>query len=183
MSSVFVIGPRKWRSDAHPRVPASVGQALPAWWPREGKLVPWPVDIRAMLVDDLRREGHAATMMELWTSEKKEAHTAKFHRVEKQAEVDAYVVYWPVGGHVEGLSWELSDLVDRVLGKDLSTEALHIFPEVGVLGIDGETGLMMLGEPGHRTTYFQDILDARCPLGPWSTYDELRLFVRKHVSP
>jgi hypothetical protein len=183
MRSVFVLGPRKWRSDANPDVPAWVVQALPGWWKREGNPVPWPVDIRALLVDDIRQEGHSATMMELWPRKGSELHTKKFQRIEREGQVDSYFLYWPDGGHVEGIIWELRDLVGRVLDGKMAPEALRVFPQEGVLSLDGESGLMVLGEQSHRTSYFEDILGLGCPVVPWSSYEELRLFVREHASP
>jgi hypothetical protein len=90
MRSVFVLGPRKWRPDANSDVPAWVVQALPGWLKREGTPVPWPVDIRALLVDDIRQEGHSATMMELWPRKGSELHTKKFQRIEREGHVDSY---------------------------------------------------------------------------------------------
>lgn len=182
MKSIFVLGPRQWRTGAHPSVPGWVADAIPKWWAREGKEIPWPVDIRAILVDDLRQEGYATTMMELWPRVGKESHTRRFQRIEREGRVDAYFLFWPVGGHVEGITWELRDLIGRVLDDKLSAEALHVFPEEGVLAVDGESGLMMLGEEHHRTSYFEDVLGAGCPVAPWATYEELRLFVREHAS-
>jgi hypothetical protein len=52
-----------------------------------------------------------------------------------------------------------------------------------VLSLDGESGMMVLGEQSHRTSYFEDILGLGCPVVPWSSYEELRLFVQEHASP
>lgn len=183
MRSVLVLGPTGWRAGFRALVPAEIARTLPAWWKRRGSPVPWPIDARALLVDDVRRVGHAATMMELWDRPKGELRTALFHRIAREAHVDTFVVYWPQGGHTEGMSWEFHGLIKDILDEQLQAEAIRIFPETSVLGLDGETGLATLGEPDRRTTYFQDLLDAGCPVAPWSTYEELRLFVRKHLSP
>ncbi len=183
MRSVFVLGPTTWRAGFHPRVPAGLAGELPAWWERRGRPGLSPLDIRALLVEDLRQEGHAATLMELWEPQGKELRTARFHRIEKGAHIDTYVIYWPEGGHTEGMSWEFHGLIKALLDGHVAAEAVRVFPEVGVLGLDGETGLITLGEKDRRTTYFQDLMDAECPIAPWTTYDELRLFVRKHLGP
>ncbi len=142
----------------------------------------WPVDIRAVLVEELRRAGHAATMMELWTRHPKETDTELFDRVVRESSVNKFVLYWPSGGHVEGLTWEIRGLVDTVLRKKLDPSSVRILAEEGVASLDESTGEMMLGESGHRTTYYRDIMRLGFWVVPWATYDELIAFVRAQTS-
>lgn len=64
MSWILVLGPTKWAPGTEPTLPPELPELLPRAWSRRGLKVLWPIDLRAILVGLLRREGHDAVLME-----------------------------------------------------------------------------------------------------------------------
>ena len=104
-----------------------------------------------------------------------ESRNGKFDRVVREAGIDTYLTYWPYGGTLLGIAWELSHLTRRIQDEEdeLEATALPIYVETGVGSWDLETGRFTFREEGNRTTYFEDLWLAGCPTFVWETYDEL----------
>ncbi|MDE1837872.1 MAG: hypothetical protein KGJ23_14820 [Euryarchaeota archaeon] len=64
MTWVLVLGPSNWVRGHKPSLPPDLGDLLPRSWVRRSLDLLWPIDIRAILVALLRREGQDAVLME-----------------------------------------------------------------------------------------------------------------------
>jgi hypothetical protein len=114
-----------------------------------------------------------ATVMEDWPSQGHEGPSAKFRRIEQEAHITHYVVFWPLGGRLHGLIWELSDLAHRMMDKKLERRAVNLFVQRGVIDWDHITEGYIFSEKENRTAYFGDLLGLKCPILVWDDYSDL----------
>ena len=121
----------------------------------------------------MARPDVVATIMEDWPSQGHEGPSAKFRRIEQEAQITHYVVFWPLGGRLHGLVWELSDLAHRIMDGKLDRRAVHLFVQRGVADWDHVTEGYIFSETENRTEYFGDLLRLRCPVFVWEDYSEL----------
>lgn len=119
--------------------------------------------------------------MEDWAKGPRELHTGLFRRVEREAKVTDYLVYWPLGGHLHGLDWELNHLTELVMDEKLRARAVHHFPESGVVERSPLTLKHQFVEGRNRTRYYEDLVALGCPVRVWENYDELR-FALEQIS-
>lgn len=90
-----------------------------------------------------------------------------------------YLVYWPRGGRLHGLTWELSKPESDVREGRLDRRRLRLLAEEEVILIDEASGEADFVEQGNRTTYYQDLLDMGCPIHLWPDYEHLRFILRQ----
>jgi hypothetical protein len=163
-----------------PQDPPEIEQGLPKWWPRQGVPIPWPVDLRAYLVDTLRQEHQPATLMEaeplLRTSS---LDTGFFLEVQEKLPVGRFFAFWPRGANPAGLNWEFPLLVERAGTPAVNSDTVHIFPEEGVGDWDPETGLFEFTERGYRPTYQRDLSRCGFQIWKWADYATLVEKVRR----
>ncbi|MCI4366543.1 MAG: hypothetical protein L3K08_02195 [Thermoplasmata archaeon] len=117
--------------------------------------------------------------MEDWIEKEGETRSGRFLRVVREARVTSYLVYWPKGGRLHGLTWELSKLESDVRDGRLDRRRIRLLAEEGVMEVDEATGEGSFVEEGNRTTYYQDLLDLGCPIHVWPDYEHLRFVLRQ----
>lgn len=173
MTSLFILGPSAWEGRPHSEVPPSfLTRAADGTAPRPAG-EPSPLDVRRALVLIAARPDVVATVMEDWTRQGKELHSDLFRRIESEARITHYVIFWPKGGRLQGLGWELSDLVHRIMDRRLDRRAVRIFAERGIVDWDHGTEEYVFLEPENRTRYYNDLLQLECPVRVWDDYSEL----------
>lgn len=173
MTWILVLGPSNWARGHKPSLPTELAELLPRTWVRRGLDVLWPIDIRALLVALLRREGHDAVLMEEDPRGRREPHLRHFARLVRGHREGRFFVYWPLGANLHGLDWELSHLGTRIEDRLIDAEQVHLFLERGVAETDDEADLLVFREEGGRTYYDSDLGIWACRLHLWSDYDEL----------
>lgn len=112
-------------------------------------------------------------MFEDWPLEPNEAHSHAFSRLIDVLRVDVFAVLWPKRAAMFGVDWEFGFLAGRIDSGALDPRRILLLPESGVVRRDLESGTLSIGEPGHRTRYFQDLVTWRCPISSWSGYEEM----------
>ncbi len=163
-------------------------KGLPKWWKRQGIPVPWPVDIRAYLVETLRKDKREATLMEAEAPRRTaRANTGFFLELVQGLPVTRFFAVWPRGADDRGLIWESGILGVLIEWKDfvpvkISGKNLDLFPEEGVGDLDPLTGEYVFKRRKGRTTYQMDFSAWDCQIWPWSSYEELVRNVRAAAS-
>ena len=110
---------------------------------------------------------------------KGESRSGRFSRVVREAGVASYLICWPKGGRLHGLTWELSRLASAVGDARLDRRRVRLLAEEGVMELDEATGEAEFVEAGNRSTYYQDLVDLGCPIHLWPEYDHLRFVLRQ----
>lgn len=179
MSTILVIGPAKWRARYKPSVPEWIAREIPRWWKREGVDPPQPVDIRAYLVEVLRKGHHEAALMEAEESLRTATtNTGFFVELLRKLHVERFFAFWPRGVDNQGLMWESGGLGVLIELKEdspirFSEQPLDLFPEKGVGAWDPETGEFIFRKGRGRTRYETDYSAWRARVWVWSDYEQL----------
>lgn len=173
MTWILLIGPTKWVSGHKPELPEDLVGLLPRSWTRRGLDILSPIDIRAILVGLLRREGHDAVLMEDEPRQGREPLLRKFSRLVREHLKGRFFVYWPVKANMRGVAWELSHLGTRVDDQVLSAEQVHLFLQEGVAKYDEEGEMLLFLEEGGRSYYDSDLDLFGCRIHNWSDYESL----------
>lgn len=172
MSSALILGPARWSPGTH--------SELPSWLVRRSAGDPSsPLGARRGISTFLRDLNVDSVIMEDWIEKEGETRSGRFLRVVREARVTSYLVYWPKGGRLHGLTWELSKLESDVRDSRLDRRRIRLLAEEGVVGVDEATGEGSFVEEGNRTTYYQDLLDLGCPIHVWPDYEHLRFVLRQ----
>lgn len=188
MSTILIIGPAKWRARFKPSVPEWVAREIPKWWKREGAVDPQPVDIRAYLVEVLRRDHHKAALMEAeGPLRSAQTNTGFFVELLRKLHVERFFAFWPRGVDNQGLMWESGGFGVLIELKDESPirfaeQPLDLFPEKGVGDWDAETGEFIFRKGRGRTRYELDYSAWRARVWLWSDYEQLVRKVRTAAS-
>ncbi len=173
MTWILMMGPTKWAPGHHPELPPELGSHLPRAWSRRGLEVLWPIDVRALLVGLLRKEGHDAVLMEEDPREGKDPHLRHFARLVRFHLKGRFFIYWPLRATLHGVDWEMAHLGTRIEDRVLGAEQVHLFPEEGVVDFDPEADALVFHEEGGRTHYDEDLGRWGCRLHPWADYETL----------
>lgn len=157
MTSVLILGPSRWDRGLHTE--------LPNWLVRRlAGEPPSPLGARRGIATFLRDLSVSAVVMEDWPEKKGESRSGRFSRVVREAGVASYLVYWPKGGRLRGLTWEPSRLASAVGDARLDRRRVRLPAEEGVIELDEATGEAEFVEAGNRSTYYQDLVDLGCPI-------------------
>lgn len=184
MSTILVIGPAKWRARFKPSVPEWLEKEIPKWWKREGPSVPQPVDVRACLVEILRKDHHRAALMEAETDLRTApTNTGFFVELLRKLRVERFFAFWPRGIDNQGLMWESGGFGVLIELKDESPiqfaeQPLDLFPEQGVGSWDPESGEFTFRRGRGRTRYEMDYSAWKARVWVWSDYEQLVRKVR-----
>jgi hypothetical protein len=179
MISILLLGPSKWERGTHTAVPPELLARVAEGVKPSRAGGPWPIDARRALCGVVTRPDVITTVMEDWPSQGREGPSTKFRRIEQEAHITHYVIYWPNGGRLLGLTWELSDLAHRILDGKLDRQAVQFFIQRGVVGWDHVTEGYTFSEVENRTEYFEDLVALRCPIVTWEDYSDL-VFALEH---
>ena len=172
MTSTLILGPSRWDRNTH--------SGLPGWLVRRASEDrSSPLGVRRGIATFLRDLNVSALVMEDWPEKKGESRSNRFLRVAREARVTTFLVFWPRGGRLHGLTWELSKLESDVRDGRLDRRHVRLLVEEGVMTVDEATGEATFVEVGNRTTYYQDLVDLRCPIHLWPDYDHLRFLLRQ----
>lgn len=173
MTWILVMGPTKWVPGHRPALPETLTELLPRSWVRRGLDGLWPIDVRAILVGLLRREGQDAVLMEEDPRQGREPHLRHFARLVRTHLDGRFFVYWPLKANLHGLDWELSHLGTRIDDEILSAEQVHVFPEKGIAELDADSDMVIFREEGGRTYYDGDLHLWGCRFHSWADYESL----------
>lgn len=161
MTSILVIGPTKFADTPQVESPSWVPSLLREDEPGKDPATPSPLGVRRAIARRLSSAGVRATVMEDHPQEGGEGRNAKFDRVVNEDQVDTYLTYWPFGGTLLGIAWELSHLTRRIQDEDDELEAtdLPIYAETGVGSWDLETGRFTFQEEGNLMSEREPMTD------------------------
>lgn len=177
--AALILGPTDWLDDHQPQPPAWIEDHAPDAWSLRGEEVPAPIDVRAALCGHVRRVGSDATILEFHSRRDDETNQELFQRVEKEEQIDRYIVYRPPDAAGIGMEWELGALNDRLAeGRDHDIR-LFLHQDAGRLRPDG---YLEITEEGRGTGYYQDLVRHDCEVVEWASYEELFRAVGFHVS-
>jgi hypothetical protein len=172
MTTALILGPSRWDREDHSEVPS--------WLVRRSfGDTSSPLGVRRGVATFLRDQGMNAVVMEDWPEKIRERNSVRFFRVIREAGVSAFLVYWPRGSRLHGITWELSKLESRIRTGHLDRRRVRLLVEEGVASLDVATGEGEFVEEGNRTAYYQDLLDLRCPIHVWADYDQLQFTLRQ----
>jgi hypothetical protein len=172
MSSTLILGPSRWDEDSHTEVPNWLQR-------RASEDTTSPLGARRGIATYLRDLGVDAVLMENWPERAGELRSTRFLRVIREAAVASFLVYWPRGARLHGVTWELSKLETRVRSGKLARRRVRLLAEAGVIDLDEASGEAEFTEAGNRTTYYQDLVQLGCPIHMWSDYEHLRFTLRQ----
>jgi hypothetical protein len=184
MNAILVLGPTKWRARFKPSIPEWIAGEIPKWWKHDGDGVLQPVDIRAYLVEVLRKDHHKAALMEAEVSLRTaETNTGFFVELLKKLHVERFFAFWPRGVDNQGLMWESGGfgVLIELKGESpirFAEQPLDLFPEKGVGDWDPETGEFIFRKGRGRTRYEMDYSAWGARVWLWSDYEELVRKVR-----
>ncbi len=163
----MVLGPTKWRPDhAPPSLTVDdVEPNLPGDWSSHDP--PRPIDMRAAAQGKIQENGLDAVLMEDYTARDEESNTDLFHRIRRDTGVARFLVYWPYGAQRSGLDWELGILTSEIGRGELAPDTVLLLVQEDAASIHTSSGELESHERGHRTTYYNDLVQHGCPFALW----------------
>lgn len=177
----LLLGPSEWDDGPHTPVPAWVQELLEGHAGELASREPSPLQVRRAFAAYLQAQGHPVVIMEDWKGEPDRVQMRLFRRIVAESRISRFLLYWPRGGRLLGLTAEVDYLTNRILDRSLDPGAVLLLPEEGVVREDDE-GRIVMAEKAHRTRYHGDLYELGCPYQVWRTYEELRLLLRCEVA-
>lgn len=150
---VLILGPTGWKGGSHPT----------------GRLSEKPIEVRRRLRKILAPDVSDALLMEDFSKEEDETNWGLFRRIISSQGVTDFIVFWPFGAKLHGLTHELGYLLTKLDAGDLSPGSVHLFVERKNLQIDWMDGGISITEKGNRTRYHLDLVDYGCEFRRWGS--------------
>jgi hypothetical protein len=175
--SSLLLGPSEWGECPHTPVPLWVTAWLHEHDAAPAHGGPSPLQVRRSFAAFLRAQGLTVAVMEEWPGPSDRVQMRLFRTIVGESKVNRFLLYWPKGGRLLGLTAEVEYLTNCILEQTLTPTAVHLLPEEGVVD-RGEEGSVVMLEKKNRTRYHADLYELGCPYHIWSSYNELQVLLR-----
>lgn len=143
--SSLLLGPSEWGESAHTPVPSWVAALLHEHGAELATGEPSPLQVRRAFAAHLRAQGLEVAVMEEWRGSTDRVQMRLFRRIVAESKITRFLLYWPKGARLLGLTAEVDYLTNRLLDRTLDPTAVHLLPEEGVVDT-GEDGLVVMLE-------------------------------------
>lgn len=150
---IIVLGPSRWTDEGDEARSFEVS----------------PLEVRRAIVERLEALGTPALILEDQKMREEEDNFEFFVRVLDHADIQTFVLFWPVGARLHGLEVEIGHLLTRMEDGKLEPGAVYVLAEKRNLGVEEKEAVLAWKEPGNRTWYHEDIIARDCPVRRWTS--------------